>query len=92
MIKSDGTKTFELIAVKEKDHELFVNPTKSARSFNSSFLDEAQRKDKRMSESEFNLADLLASSSDLNDEESKQLKKAVLMSYFELLNFSMHIT
>ncbi|XP_017869475.1 PREDICTED: uncharacterized protein LOC108618079 [Drosophila arizonae] len=76
VIKPDGTRTYELVAVKEKEQDIFVNPTKSARSFNSSFLDEAQRKDKHLSESEFNLADLLASSSDLNDEESRAQRKA----------------
>ncbi|TDG40973.1 hypothetical protein AWZ03_012598 [Drosophila navojoa] len=75
VIKEDGTRTYELISVKEKEQDIFVNPTKSARSFNSSFLDEAQRKDKQ-SESEFNIAELLASSSDLNTEESRLLKKA----------------
>ncbi|XP_064537076.1 uncharacterized protein LOC135427486 [Drosophila montana] len=76
VVKADGTKTFELISVKETGQNLFENPSKSMRALSSSFIDYGSTKDKMLSDSVFNINELLASSSEFEDEEALQQKKA----------------
>lgn len=85
MVKADGTRTFELINVKETGQNLFENPSKSMRALSTSFIDYGNTKDKMLVDSVFNINDLLASSSEFEDEEALQQKKAVKatkLSYF----------
>ncbi|XP_023160867.1 uncharacterized protein LOC111592712 [Drosophila hydei] len=74
VIKPDGTKTYELVTVKESENDIFANPTRSVKSLSSSFHDVGQTRDKLLSGSKFNLSELLASSSDMDDETVEQKK------------------
>ncbi|XP_030566087.1 uncharacterized protein LOC115766334 [Drosophila novamexicana] len=76
VVKADGTRTFELINVKETGQNLFENPSKSMRALSTSFIDYGNTKDKMLVDSVFNINDLLASSSEFEDEEALQQKKA----------------
>lgn len=65
-----------MVTVKESENDIFANPTRSVKSLSSSFHDVGQTRDKLLSGSKFNLSELLASSSDMDDETVEQ-KKAV---------------
>ncbi|EDV99867.1 GH12552 [Drosophila grimshawi] len=89
--KKDGKSTFELVKVENANQALFENTSKSIKSMGSSFIDHGLQKEKMLSDSVFNLNELLASSSDVEDEEALQMKKALgddkstEDDYFELL-------
>ncbi|XP_032594405.1 uncharacterized protein LOC6564742 [Drosophila grimshawi] len=74
--KKDGKSTFELVKVENANQALFENTSKSIKSMGSSFIDHGLQKEKMLSDSVFNLNELLASSSDVEDEEALQMKKA----------------